>query len=111
DRQALVERNRKLAEAFHKISFKHRIRRAALYDLGRLPVPARKHVDRERFLLIRPDHLGDVLLTTPAIRALRAARPDAEFHALVGTWSADVLSRFDEIDAVLTLPFPGFSRT
>jgi len=31
-----------------------------------------------RVLLIRPDHLGDVLLASPAETILRAAMPDAE---------------------------------
>ena len=54
--------------------------------------------------------MGDVLLTTPAIKALRKALPDAELHALVGPWSAHVLSSFTDIDVLLTLDFPGFSR-
>ncbi len=110
DREALVERNRRLASAFHRVSFKQRVRRAALVDLGRLPIPALRDPP-DRILLIRPDHLGDVLLTTPALKALRAALPRVELHALVGPWSADVLSAYDEVDTVLTLPFPGFSRS
>lgn len=111
DREALVARNRRLAAAFHAVTLKQRVRRALLYDLGRLPIPAQKPTTKERILLIRPDHLGDVLLTTPAIRALRDAAPNAEIHALVGAWSSEVVSAYDEIDLVLTLPFPGFSRT
>lgn len=110
DRQALAQRNRRVARALHRTTFKQRIRRAALVDLGRLPIPNARRADPNRILLIRPDALGDVLLTTPAIRALRAALPHAQIHALAGPWSADVLSAYDEIDMVLTLPFPGFSR-
>jgi lipopolysaccharide heptosyltransferase II len=100
-----------MAEAFHQPPLKHRARGAALQALARLPVLARRGGPTGRILLIRPDHLGDVLLTTPAISALRAAIPQAQLHALVGPWSADVLANYDDIDAVLTLPFPGFSRT
>lgn len=110
DRESLVLRNRAMATAFHSLSLKHRVRRVALQALGNLPIPVQKPHDKERILLIRPDHLGDVLLTTPAIRALRRARPNAELHALVGNWSADVIANFDDIDYVLTLPFPGFTR-
>lgn len=109
-RDALANRNRLLANAFHALPLKHRLRRAALFDIARLPLPASRFTSMNRLLLIRPDHLGDVLLTTPAIRALRAARPYMEIHALVGPWSADVLSNYPELDFVLTLPFPGFSR-
>lgn len=109
DRQALVLRNLAMAQAFHRLPLKHRLRRALLNASALIPVPSKKS-PTQRILLIRPDHLGDMLLTTPAIRALRAAYPEAEIHALVGPWSADVLADYAEIDTVLTLPFPGFQR-
>jgi heptosyltransferase-2/heptosyltransferase-3 len=99
-----------MAEAFHATPLKHHLRRALLHTAARLPVRACRPPAIERILLIRPDHLGDVLLTTPAVHALRQARPAAELHALVGPWSADVLAAYDDIDLVLTLAFPGFSR-
>lgn len=111
DRETLVLRNKAMADAFHATPFKHIIRRGMLRVIARLPIKKQRPRVRERILLIRPDHLGDVLLSTPAIHALRRSRPRAEIHALVGPWSADVLSYYDEIDAVLTLPFPGFSRS
>ncbi|NOG49177.1 MAG: hypothetical protein HND48_06810 [Chloroflexi bacterium] len=52
-----------------------------------------------------------MLLTLPAIRALKAARPDLELHALVGPWAAPVLENVKELNRVLTLPFPGFGRS
>lgn len=63
-----------------------------------------------RILLIRPDHLGDVLLTTPAIAALRQALPAAHIVALVGPWSAAVLAHNSDLDAVWTMDYPGFGR-
>jgi heptosyltransferase-2/heptosyltransferase-3 len=63
-----------------------------------------------RILLIKPDHLGDVLLATPALRTLREHHPHATIVALVGPWSAPVLARNPDIDVLLTLPFPGFER-
>jgi heptosyltransferase-2/heptosyltransferase-3 len=111
DREALVLRNRTMAEAFHRTALKHRVRRTLLLAASRLPVVRRRRTETGRILLIRPDHLGDVLLTTPAITALRRALPTARLHALVGPWSADVLSNYRELDAVLTLPFPAFSRS
>ena len=65
---------------------------------------------RKRYLVIRPDHLGDVLLTTPAFAALRGAEPEAQVIALVGPWSADVLRGSPHVDRVLTYPFPWFDR-
>lgn len=110
DREALILRNRSMAEAFHQVPFKHQLRRGLLNTAGMLPI-ARSMSGMERILLIRPDHLGDVLLSTPAIRALRDVKRYAQIHVLVGPWSAEVISNYPEVDAALTLPFPGFSRT
>ncbi len=63
-----------------------------------------------RIVLVRPDHVGDVLLSTPAIAALRAALPTAHLTALVGPWAADVLVGNPHLDAVHTVMFPGFAR-
>lgn len=40
-----------------------------------------------RVLLLRPDHLGDVIFALPAIEALRRALPEARIDLLVGPWS------------------------
>ncbi len=95
----------------HRVPFRHQIRRAALRDIARIRIPLHRKVVEQRLLVIRPDHLGDVLLASPAFRALRTALPHAEIHALVGDWSAEAAAQFDALDYVLTLPFPGFSRT
>lgn len=110
DRDALVIRNRLMTEAYHRSSLPHQVRERLVEAAARLPFIPCHQPHRERILLIRPDHLGDVLLTTPAIRALRAARPDSEVHALIGPWSAEVLGAYPDIDLVLTLDFPGFTR-
>jgi lipopolysaccharide heptosyltransferase II len=65
---------------------------------------------RQRFLLIRPDHLGDVLCITPALRYLRATLPQAHLTALVGPWARTALEHNPNLDAVQTLEFPGFTR-
>jgi ADP-heptose:LPS heptosyltransferase len=64
----------------------------------------------KRILLIRPDHLGDLLFCTPALHALRAAWPAAHITACVGPWSAAILRHNRDVDTVRTLPFPGFAR-
>jgi len=61
-------------------------------------------------LLIRPDHLGDLLFTTPALRALRAAFPQARITGLVGPWAEAVVTSNPNLDEVLLCPFPGFTR-
>lgn len=59
---------------------------------------------------MRPDHIGDVLLTAPAVDVLRASLPDAELTYLVGPWSAEVARCGPAVDQVRTLAFPGFTR-
>ncbi|WP_298816299.1 glycosyltransferase family 9 protein [Chloroflexus sp.] len=64
----------------------------------------------QRVLIIKPDHLGDLLLATPALAALRSALPAAHLTALVGPWAAPMWQRLPELDTLSTLPFPAFDR-
>ena len=61
-------------------------------------------------LLIRPDHLGDMLFATPAIRMLREALPHARLTLLAGPWSQAAVAHNPDLDEVLTCRFPGFER-
>jgi ADP-heptose:LPS heptosyltransferase len=54
----------------------------------------------ERILLVRRDNIGDLVLTTPLISALRAARPQAHIAALVNSYNAPVLDHNPDLDAV-----------
>ncbi|CAA9586639.1 MAG: hypothetical protein AVDCRST_MAG88-4045, partial [uncultured Thermomicrobiales bacterium] len=65
---------------------------------------------RSRLLLIRPDHLGDVLLLTPALRALRRNWPEAEITVTVDPGSTPALARNRDLDALIPFPFPGIAR-
>ncbi|HNY62428.1 MAG TPA: glycosyltransferase family 9 protein [Bacteroidales bacterium] len=38
---------------------------------------------KEKYLIIRFSSIGDIVLTTPIVRSLRAAKPEAEIHFLV----------------------------
>lgn len=63
-----------------------------------------------RILLIRPDHLGDVVLTTPVLDALKTHAPDAHITMMVGSWSSEIVARHPALDRLITCPFPGFRR-
>lgn len=65
---------------------------------------------RQRVLLLRPDHLGDVLFTTPALRLLRQSLPEAHITCMVGPWTEAVIRHNPNIDEIITCPFPGFTR-
>ncbi|HEX2266604.1 MAG TPA: glycosyltransferase family 9 protein [Actinomycetota bacterium] len=59
-----------------------------------------------RFLLIRPDHLGDVLLTLPAAAALKRSLPLSHLTYLVAEGLEPVTDRSPDVDETLSLPFP-----
>ena len=56
----------------------------------------------KNILLIRLSSLGDVVLTTPAIRAVRAHFPDAYIAMLVAKQSADVLRENPHLNEIIT---------
>ena len=85
------------------------LRLAARWD----PPDARSGVPTDpprSVLLVRPDHLGDVLFTVPALRHLRRTWPEAHVTMLVGPWSRAVADGIPYLDEVITCPFPWFSR-
>lgn len=59
-------------------------------------------------LLIRLDHLGDVLMTTPAIRALKQHFPDKSLHMLVSPSSYPVVEGHPDLDQIYTFSVPWF---
>jgi heptosyltransferase-2/heptosyltransferase-3 len=109
DRDTLAERNRLLAEAYHAQSMRHKLRSRILRLAAMFPF-APVAPSSQRILIIRPDHIGDLLLTTPAIHALKQALPHAEVHVLAGPWAANLLQSSTDVDQVLTVRFPGFDR-
>jgi len=57
-----------------------------------------------KILLIRLRLIGDVVLTTPIIRAIRRARPDARVSYLVESQAAAVVAHNPHLDRVLVTP-------
>lgn len=72
---------------------------------ARVEPPARPEV-----VVIRPDHLGDVLFALPALERARAALPGIRLTVLVGPWSYPVVARDPHVDEVRVVRFPGFTR-
>lgn len=52
-------------------------------------------------LILRTDHLGDLLLSTPLIRTLRTALPGRRFTLVVSPANAGALDNWDAIDEIL----------
>jgi len=71
---------------------------------GRLPggIPAFARDKVERILVVRKDNIGDVLCTTPALRALRKAFPKAFLAILVSEHCRPVLERNPDLDEIFT---------
>jgi heptosyltransferase-2/heptosyltransferase-3 len=62
-------------------------------------------------MIFQPDHLGDILLSQPAVRHLRARFPDSRLVAVVGPWSREIATMAWPVDEIVTVDFPGFSRS
>ena len=94
-------------------ALKQRLRRLGLEAKGHtLPKlrPAAPTADTPKILLIRPDHLGDLLFLTPALRYLRSLLPKAHLTLLLGPWGEAVMRGNPHLDEILTCRFPGFTR-
>jgi heptosyltransferase-2/heptosyltransferase-3 len=65
--------------------------------------------DVKTILVVRPDHLGDLLFATPALSRLRLAFPDARITALVGPWGRPMWEGNPDIDHIEVVQFPGIA--
>ena len=54
-------------------------------------------------LIIKLRYIGDVLLATPTVRAIKAARPDVRVTMMVNRGTEDVLSGNPDIDEIVIL--------
>ena len=65
-----------------------------------------EHEDLRRILLVRLDNLGDVLLTTPAFRAVRRALPEAHLALLAGPAGCEIGCLDPDIDETILYRAP-----
>lgn len=81
---------------------------------GPLFEPVRTRIERNlpgpvaTILLLKLDHLGDFIMSLPAIRALRAHFPAAHVTLVVGSWNEALALESGLADRVM--PFDAFSR-
>ena len=54
-------------------------------------------------LIIKLRYIGDVLLATPTVRAIKAAQPDVRVTMMVNRGTEDVLSGNPDLDEVVVL--------
>lgn len=67
----------------------------------------RKGSEIQRILVMRPDHLGDLLLATPTLEALRKAFPRARITGAVGPWGKAMWAGNPNLNALQVVRFPG----
>ena len=68
-------------------------------------------IETSRILVIRPDHLGDLLFLGPALRWLRAHLPQAHIALAIGPWAEPALPGLaGTYDELIDIPFPAFER-
>ena len=91
---------------------KELVRRRLLQVAGRAlrRTPAAPRGLPQRVVVLRPDHLGDLLLTAPALRLLRTRLPESHISLLVGPWNREAASHIPYVNDVLTLDYPWFDR-
>ncbi len=67
---------------------------------------------RPRLLVVSLRRIGDLLLTTPLIRSLRRAWPDAQLDVLAFKGPDRILAGNPDIDTIITMPArPGLAET
>jgi heptosyltransferase II len=61
--------------------------------------------------VVKLDHIGDVILATPAIESLRNGYPEAKIRVVVGSWSKGVLVNNPNVDEVICYDPPWLDRS
>lgn len=56
---------------------------------------------KQKILIVRMDRLGDLLLSTPAIRAVRKAMPQAHIAIMVRPYTYDIIKHNPDIDEII----------
>jgi len=72
--------------------------------------PKKKPETISRILLIRLDHVGDVIMSTVVLRPLREAFPQARIDFLVADWAYDVVKNSPYLDTVIPFKPAWFDR-
>lgn len=63
-----------------------------------------------KILILRPDHIGDMLLTTPFLSSLRTSFVEADIDILCGSWAVSMLENNPNVDKIHIVDFPWLAR-
>ncbi|MHB0878422.1 MAG: glycosyltransferase family 9 protein [Anaerolineae bacterium] len=90
---------------------RHRVRLVLLRALGALlPASHPPLPPHPRLLVLRPDHIGDLLWMLPALAELCRCLPAAHITLAVGPWVESFARLVTGVDSVEVVAFPGFER-
>ncbi|MFO0753892.1 MAG: glycosyltransferase family 9 protein [Thermodesulfovibrionales bacterium] len=83
----------------------HEPNRAACFipEVYRSSAPLPKEV--KNILVLKLDHLGDLILSLPAVALLKRKFPGARITLLVGSWARAIAEATPDVDEVLTFDF------
>jgi ADP-heptose:LPS heptosyltransferase len=76
--------------------------------IGRLHRRAPAEV--RRILIYKLDHIGDLLMATPALRAIRERYPAAEITIVLGEWNLPIIEGSPAVDRTIVFNSPRFTR-
>ncbi|CAN5213060.1 glycosyltransferase family 9 protein [soil metagenome] len=91
------------------VGVRHQVRNALLRPAARIG-RRREISDSDTVLILQPDHLGDILLSQPAVNRIREQFPHHRLVGVVGPWSEAIARIVWPVDEVVTIDFPGFDR-
>jgi len=77
---------------------------------GTTTSPSPQH-EPKVILLVQLDHLGDAIISTAMLPALRAQYPKASIEVLAGAWNREVFQALPEVDHVHVSRVNRFART
>ena len=81
-----------------------------IFGIARLFFRKLSKPEPSRILIIRIDHIGDVVLAACVIKPLREKYPDAVIDFLAPVWASELIRDNPDIDNVLEFDPPWFSR-
>jgi lipopolysaccharide heptosyltransferase II len=82
-----------------------RLARAARRERARPPAS-----EIRRILVLRLERIGDLVMSLPALRAIRQHLPLATIDLVVGSWNAELARCVEGIDRVETMDMPWLAR-
>lgn len=72
---------------------------------------SRAVMDKKKILITRTDRLGDVVLSTPVIRAVRRAYPEAYIAFMVRPCNRDIVANNPDLDEVIIYDKYGYHKS